>query len=270
MKKAPPISACLVLYNEEAVIERCLESLKDSVSEIIIVHDGECTDRTLDIAKKYGAKIFIREHSGIAETHRVFSLEQATQEWCLCIDGDEFLTPELQDALSTLIDDSTVDLYEVIWPLWNGKREITHNWPYRPVLFRRSKMTYLAFPQEAGRTTGVSKKVALTLSHQPDYDNFTLYRFRTKWLAWAKIQANDSLKSYNDISKFNLPQEGEWPAKFRFVRDHPYLFPLVGLYTGLATLRDGGWKEGYPGWRQALMWGSYNAAVYYYIMKIPR
>lgn len=44
------ISACLVVRNEEAVIERCLESLAGVVDEIVLVHDGECEDRTLEIA----------------------------------------------------------------------------------------------------------------------------------------------------------------------------------------------------------------------------
>ena len=41
------ISACLVVYNEEKVIRQCLDSIKGFVDEIILVHDGQCTDKTL-------------------------------------------------------------------------------------------------------------------------------------------------------------------------------------------------------------------------------
>lgn len=61
------ISACLVVRNEEKVIERCLNSLKGAVDEILIVHDGECGDNTLKIAKKFNADIFIRPMAGVME-----------------------------------------------------------------------------------------------------------------------------------------------------------------------------------------------------------
>ena len=50
------ISACVVAHNEEAVIERCLASLDGVVDEIIFVHDGECRDRSLEIAERHGAR----------------------------------------------------------------------------------------------------------------------------------------------------------------------------------------------------------------------
>jgi glycosyltransferase involved in cell wall biosynthesis len=269
MKKASTISACLVLYNEEAVIERCLESLKDSVSEIIIVHDGECTDRTLDICRTYTDKIFTQPHCGEAEPHRVFCMHQATGDWILQIDPDEFLSPELAQAIPELLQNDACDGYEMLWPLWDGHKCITKNWPYKPILFRRSTISYLGFPHEPLRaTTGRVCRVPLLLEHRPTYNNFTFKRFKKKWLAWARVQAAMQMKPFSEIPQYNITAT-DWHPRVLFVRDHPYLFPLVGLYTGLATLRDGGWKEGYPGWRQALMWGSYNAAVYYYIMKIP-
>ena len=47
------ISAYLVVYHEEKVIERCLKSLVGVVNEIIVIHDGPCLDKTMEIAKKY-------------------------------------------------------------------------------------------------------------------------------------------------------------------------------------------------------------------------
>ena len=262
------VSACLVVYNEEAVIGRCLESLRGAVSEIILVHDGPCSDRTLEIAKTFGAKIFERHHIGEAEQHRVFTFEQATGEWCLYIDADEYLSEELRAAIPALTSSTEVDGYEVIWPFWDGTHEITTNWPYRPVLFRRSTMTFFGLPHEPMRSTGKVVRVPLTIKHRPTYNNFTFTRFRTKWLKWAKIQAEDSLKLYTSFPRFHLPDQEDWSPRFRFARDHAYLFPLFGLYAGLQTLRGGAYRAGYPGFRQALMWGGYTAAVYYYIWQL--
>jgi cellulose synthase/poly-beta-1,6-N-acetylglucosamine synthase-like glycosyltransferase len=50
------ISLCMIVKNEERFLEACLESVKDVVDEINIIDTGS-TDRTIEIAKKYGAKI---------------------------------------------------------------------------------------------------------------------------------------------------------------------------------------------------------------------
>ena len=51
------ISLCLIVKNEEQVLDRCLNSVKDVVDEIVIVDTGS-TDHTLGIATKYEARIF--------------------------------------------------------------------------------------------------------------------------------------------------------------------------------------------------------------------
>ena len=53
----PTISLCMIVRNEENVLARCLESVKDVVDEIIIVDTGS-TDRTKEIAAFYTDKIF--------------------------------------------------------------------------------------------------------------------------------------------------------------------------------------------------------------------
>ena len=82
----PKISACLVIANEAAVLERCLSSLQGVTDEIVLVHDGPCVDESLDIASRFGAKVFVANKIGEAEPHRPFSYEQATGEWVLQIE----------------------------------------------------------------------------------------------------------------------------------------------------------------------------------------
>ena len=55
------ISACLVVRNEEKIIKKCLDSIKDVVDEIIIVHDGEYNDKTLKICKIILIKFLFRD-----------------------------------------------------------------------------------------------------------------------------------------------------------------------------------------------------------------
>ena len=51
------LSLCMITKNEEKNISRCLDSIKDIVDEIIIVDTGS-TDKTIEIAKSYGANIY--------------------------------------------------------------------------------------------------------------------------------------------------------------------------------------------------------------------
>ena len=51
------LSACMIVKNEEELLPRCLESIKDAVDEIIVVDTGS-TDRTVEIAESFGAKVY--------------------------------------------------------------------------------------------------------------------------------------------------------------------------------------------------------------------
>ncbi|RKX21112.1 MAG: glycosyltransferase, partial [Candidatus Zixiibacteriota bacterium] len=84
------ISACMIVKNEEELLPGCLDSIRDLVDEIIIVDTGS-DDKTMEIARSYGAKIFEQPWEGNFSKHRNYSMEQATSDWILIIDADEKL-----------------------------------------------------------------------------------------------------------------------------------------------------------------------------------
>ena len=265
----PRISACLVIYNEEATLGRCLDSLKDCVDEIIIVHDGECTDKSLEIAKMYTDKVISVPHIGIAEPHRVTAMEESSGDWILQIDADEFLSEELRTKLPELVSDQNVDGYTAIWPMWDGQKYKTKKWPHKPFLFRKSKLYYLGFPQEALHTSGVTKDLPYILEHQPKYNNLTWNNYKKKWLKWAKIQAEWTMKDYKEITKFGSNAEN-WSLRFLFLQKNAYLFPLFSIYVFLNNLKSGSWKEGKRALKSSMYWSLYFGAVYYYVWKLKR
>ena len=95
------ISLCMIVKNEERFLEACLESVKDVVDEINIIDTGS-TDRTIEIAQKYGAKIDYREWRNDFSWARNESLNMATRRWTLVLDGDEELEPESVEMLRSL------------------------------------------------------------------------------------------------------------------------------------------------------------------------
>ena len=96
--KPPTISLCMIVRDEENFIGQAIESVRSIVSEIIIVDTGS-TDRTLEIAKRYGAKIFHRTWDDDFSAPRNLSLSHATGDWILVLDADEAIAGSDLDEL---------------------------------------------------------------------------------------------------------------------------------------------------------------------------
>lgn len=91
-----PFTACVMTYNEEQNLPACLESVRWA-PEILVVDSGS-KDRTVEIAKSFGAKVLHRPFTNFAE-QRKFLFESATNRWVFYIDADERFTPELQKEI---------------------------------------------------------------------------------------------------------------------------------------------------------------------------
>ena len=82
------ISACMIVKNAEELLPQCLESVKDVVDEIIVVDTGS-TDKSIEIAESYGAKMYHHPWENDFSKHRNQSIGYATGDWILWIDADE-------------------------------------------------------------------------------------------------------------------------------------------------------------------------------------
>lgn len=95
------ISLCMIVKNEEDVLSRCLETIKDLVEEIIIVDTGS-TDSTVDIAKKYTSNIHYFTWNDNFADARNYAFSKATKEYIMWLDADDVLSDEEQNKLSKL------------------------------------------------------------------------------------------------------------------------------------------------------------------------
>ena len=93
------ISVIIITKDEEKNIHDCLKSV-DWADEIIVV-DSESTDRTVELAKQFTDKIFIRKWEGYVPQKR-YALSLATNDWILSVDADERITPELKEEILNL------------------------------------------------------------------------------------------------------------------------------------------------------------------------
>ena len=90
-RKSAAVSCCMIIKDEEKYLARCLASVKPIVDEIIVVDTGSA-DRSKDIATAFGAQIYDFEWQKDFAKARNFSLEKASGDWILIIDGDEVIS----------------------------------------------------------------------------------------------------------------------------------------------------------------------------------
>jgi glycosyltransferase involved in cell wall biosynthesis len=99
------LSVVIITHNEEANLARTLASvsslLKEAPGEIIVVDSGS-TDRTLEIAHSYGAKVFSEPWKGYA-AQKNSAIEKASGDWILSLDADEEIEAELAAELRELL-----------------------------------------------------------------------------------------------------------------------------------------------------------------------
>jgi glycosyltransferase involved in cell wall biosynthesis len=99
------LSVVIITFNEEANIGRTLESVQPLVAEgkgEIIVVDSGSTDRTVEIAKSFGAKVFVEEWKGFA-AQKNSAIEKAEWGWILSLDADECIDADMAELIRGLI-----------------------------------------------------------------------------------------------------------------------------------------------------------------------
>jgi len=94
------IAVVVITKNEERNIAACLGCLK-WVDEVIVV-DAESSDRTVELAKAYMPKVFVRTWPGYGP-QKNFAMAQVTADWILIVDADERVSPELQVEIRQII-----------------------------------------------------------------------------------------------------------------------------------------------------------------------
>lgn len=107
------LSVAIATYNEEKNIGDCLDSIKDIASEIIIV-DGTSSDKTVEIAKTFGAKITITDNPKIFHINKQKAIYLSASEWILQLDADERVSKKLSEEIVKVINmsDEQMEEYE--------------------------------------------------------------------------------------------------------------------------------------------------------------
>lgn len=103
------LSVAIITFNEEERLEKTLKSISDIASEIIVI-DSLSQDKTVEIAKKYGAKVFLEEWKGFVEQKNSLT-SKCSQSFILYLDADEVISNELKQEIIKAVKEPKYDGY---------------------------------------------------------------------------------------------------------------------------------------------------------------
>lgn len=106
------LSVIIITRNEEANIGDCLRSV--AFADEVIVLDSASSDRTVDIARSFGAKVFVTQTWPGFGPQKNIALSMVTGNWVLSLDADERITPDLQtEILQSIATGAIDDAFEI-------------------------------------------------------------------------------------------------------------------------------------------------------------
>ena len=135
----------MIVKDEEEYLSTCLESVKEIVDEIIVVDTGS-SDRTVDIAKSFSAKIYYYKWNNSFSEARNESLKYATKDWVLILDADEELSHESIEIFKKLLDGSlnedAIYFFETLSYYGDSIDKTSININLNPRLFKNNQGTH--------------------------------------------------------------------------------------------------------------------------------
>ena len=229
MQSRLPLSVALITLNEEANLLRCLESLRGLASEIVVIDSGS-TDRTGEIARRFGARFRFESWQGhVAQKN--LALLGCTQPWVLCLDADEAVSPELADAIRAVFaaESPQPDGFWINRRTFYLGQWVRHAWnpEWRLRLVRREKAQWTGRdPHDRLAVAGATAKLKGDLLH---YSYADLQGHLERTLRYARTSAD------------SLAQAG---CRCRWY--HLAISPWLALSKRLILKQ--GFRDGWRGW----------------------
>lgn len=196
------ISCVIITLNEEKDLTRCLVSVSDWVDEIILVDSGS-TDKTVQIAKNYGAHVFVRQFDNYAN-QKNFADEKVTGDWILSLDADEEIPRELALEIQERLKDSNCSGYLI------PRRNIIFGKEIKYTRWAPDKHVWL-FKKEKGRWNRVvheevlvAGKVGELKNAKIHYSHPTVSEFFKMLNSYTELEAEWKIKNKQDFSLFKM------------------------------------------------------------------
>ena len=207
--------------NEEANIARAMNSVKGIADEVVVV-DMESTDKTVEIAKGLGAKVYSHKKTNYVEPARNFAISKATGDWVLILDADEEISKALSQKIKEVVNDNDVDYYQIprkniIFGKWMRHARW---WPdYNIRLFKKGAVTWNeaihSVPESKGVGGELPAEEVLAIIHY-HYDSLEQYleRMNRYTTLYAKRLLKDGYRfNWKDVL---IKPSGEFFSRYFF------------------------------------------------------
>jgi glycosyltransferase involved in cell wall biosynthesis len=246
------LSVAMITMNEEANLPRTLESVRFA-DEIVIV-DSFSTDRTLEIAKSYNAKVFVETFKGHGG-QKNSAIDRCSCDWILLLDADEVVSAPLQQSIRMLL--SGAPEHQAYW--LNRSNQIFGRWmrhggfyPDRKLrLFRRgaARMTNEGSPHSTPEHEGPKGRLQGDLLHHA-YPTLAVYlEHMERYSGEMARLAADRGKTSRSVAAFC------WNVVLNPVATFLYNYVLrLGFLDGREGLLLHLYHSGYVSWKYAKAW----------------
>jgi glycosyltransferase involved in cell wall biosynthesis len=168
-----PISVLLLTHNEEANLAACLRSV--AWCDDVVVLDSGSTDRTLELAERFGVRLLRRPFDNFA-SQRNYGIEAGDfrHEWILHLDADERVPNELRDEISWKVSDADYDAFQISSRLIFRGRWLRHASMYPCYQVRLGRRDSLRFVQigHGQREVRMPEDKIGTLRHSLEHQSF--------------------------------------------------------------------------------------------------
>jgi len=162
MKK---ISLCMIVRNEELVIDRCLKSVKKLVDEIIVVDTGS-TDKTKEIVKKYTDKIYDFVWCDDFSKARNYAFSFASGDYIMWLDADDVVPQKTINQLLKLKENMTADTYMLKYDIAFMNNKSTFSFYRERIVRNCSLSTWNGCVHECITPFGEIERLNLSIEHR--------------------------------------------------------------------------------------------------------
>lgn len=242
------ITVVILTLNEELNIHFALQSVQHWVDEMIVV-DMHSDDRTVEIARAYGAKVYFHDRILEFDLAKKFAIEQATNDWILLLDADEMVPRSLSEKLLGLLKMDEADVVFMPFKTYIMGKWIRHTgwWPqYHERFFKRSSMVVSGQIHNFLTPNPVSRKIYL-----PAIEENAIYHFNYRDAAHFL----EKLNRYTTIEAFSLSVRNTKYSHFALFWNT--LKEFLNRY-----IRFRGYRDGYRGFVLSCLMAFYRFATY--------
>lgn len=226
------ISAIVNTFNEEKNIERIIKNVK-WVDEVIVC-DMYSEDKTVEVAKKMGAKVVYHQKEEFVELARNFAITKASNEWILVLDPDEEIPESLKDRLIEIvskmeqIDYVRIPRKNIIFGHW---MKASRWWPdYNIRFFKKGKVLWgdeiHRPPKTEGQELDLPAEESLAIIH---HNYQTISQFIIRMNRYTAVEAKHLIKQKYQFKWSDLIEKPLSEFLSRFFAGKGYQDGLHGL-----------------------------------------